>query len=69
MLAYLPAALVVASIYGLFMYAVGIQARRKGRDPVPFILLSLIVSPLVVMFMLYLLPPEDGSGPWRGAST
>lgn len=69
MLAYLLAALVVASIWGLFAYAVGIQATRKGRDPAPYVLLSLIVSPLVVMVVLHLLPPEDGGGPWRGAST
>ncbi len=69
MLGYLLAALVVASIYGLLAYAVAIQAQKKGRDPVPYILLSVIVSPLVVMVVLHLLPPEDGGGPWRGAST
>ena len=62
---------VLVIIYGLLMLLVAQLAQNKGRDPVLWILLALIISPFGAMLLNALLPPSDGPGgpPWRGAGT
>jgi hypothetical protein len=62
--------LLLATIYVLAFLLVAQTARNKGRDPVFWILLALIISPLGALILNWLLPPSNGGGPpFRGAGT
>jgi len=46
------AALIVLPLFWVASYA-----EEKGRDPLPWVLLSFFLSPFAVLFLLWLLPP------------
>ncbi|MEO8457928.1 MAG: hypothetical protein ABI559_08960 [Chloroflexota bacterium] len=62
----LIAVLLIAALYVALLSLISNAAKQRGRDPFSWILLSLVISPLVVLVLLYALPPADGPGPPSG---
>ena len=52
----------VAALAVLPLFWVASYAQEKGRDPFPWVLRSLFVSPFAVLLLLWLLPPVDRYG-------
>lgn len=64
-IAFLLVLAVGVAIYGLPLWLVATVARKRGRDPLLWAILSLFITPIIALALVAMLPPGDGSGPGR----
>ena len=51
------------AMFILFILLLTQVAQNKGRSPVNWLLIALIISPLLALILVAILPPADGQGP------
>ena len=52
--------LIILGVYAVFGYALYKVAKAKNREPIGWILVSIIISPILILLILALMPTLPG---------